>query len=68
MCAESDLAMLDHRVRLAGRRQASKPTNHLDLTSIEVRNRNVRVDGTLIAVSHDQTFLEAIGVDKEIIL
>jgi hypothetical protein len=36
MCAESDLAMLDHRVRLAGSRQASEPTNHLDLTSIEV--------------------------------
>jgi hypothetical protein len=36
MCAESDLAMLDHRVRLGGSRQASDPTNHLDLTSIEV--------------------------------
>jgi len=36
MCAESDLAMLDHRVRLGGCRQASEPTNHLDLTSIEV--------------------------------
>jgi hypothetical protein len=36
MCAESDLAMLDHRVRFGGSRQASEPTNHLDLTSIEV--------------------------------
>jgi hypothetical protein len=36
MCAESDLAMLDYRVRLGGSRQASEPTNHLDVTSIEV--------------------------------
>jgi ATPase subunit of ABC transporter with duplicated ATPase domains len=44
-----------------------EPTNHLDLTSIEVLERALSgFDGALVAVSHDQTFLQAIGIEREI--
>ena len=44
-----------------------EPTNHLDLTSIEVLETALaRFDGALIAVSHDQAFLRAIGVARDI--
>jgi len=44
-----------------------EPTNHLDLTSIEVLETALAgFDGALIAVSHDQRFLRAIGVGREI--
>jgi len=44
-----------------------EPTNHLDLTSIEVLETALSgFDGAVIAVSHDQAFLQAIGVEREI--
>ncbi len=44
-----------------------EPTNHLDLASIEeLETALARFDGALIAVSHDQAFLRAIGVAREI--
>jgi len=44
-----------------------EPTNHLDLTSIEVLETALSgFDGAVIAVSHDQAFLQAIGAQREI--
>jgi ATPase subunit of ABC transporter with duplicated ATPase domains len=44
-----------------------EPTNHLDLASIEELEAALAgFDGALIAVSHDQTFLRTIGVQREI--
>jgi ATPase subunit of ABC transporter with duplicated ATPase domains len=44
-----------------------EPTNHLDLPAIEELERAVRrFDGTLILVSHDRRFLEALTVDRTI--
>ena len=46
-----------------------EPTNHLDLASIEeLENALQGFDGALIAVSHDETFLQAIGIEREIVL
>jgi ATPase subunit of ABC transporter with duplicated ATPase domains len=46
-----------------------EPTNHLDLAAIEeLENALQDFDGALIAVSHDQTFLQAIGIEREIVL
>src|SRR5260370_18428631 len=43
-----------------------EPTNHLDLASIEELENALReFDGALIAVSHDQTFLQSIGIQRE---
>jgi ATPase subunit of ABC transporter with duplicated ATPase domains len=40
-----------------------EPTNHLDLESLEVLEVALRSwDGALVVVSHDEAFLEAIGV------
>lgn len=46
-----------------------EPTNHLDLASIEELEGALReFDGALVVVSHDQTFLQAIGIEREIVL
>jgi ATPase subunit of ABC transporter with duplicated ATPase domains len=46
-----------------------EPTNHLDLASIEELEHALKgFDGALIVVSHDETFLRAIGIEREIVL
>jgi ATPase subunit of ABC transporter with duplicated ATPase domains len=46
-----------------------EPTNHLDLSSIEELETALgNFDGALIVVSHDQAFLRAIGIEREIAL
>ena len=46
-----------------------EPTNHLDLASIEeLENALQGFDGALIVVSHDEAFLRAIGIGREIVL
>lgn len=44
-----------------------EPTNHLDIDSIETVEAGLRAfDGALIVVSHDEAFLEAIGITRRI--
>jgi ATPase subunit of ABC transporter with duplicated ATPase domains len=46
-----------------------EPTNHLDLASVEELEHALRgFDGALIVISHDQAFLQAIGIQREILL
>ena len=46
-----------------------EPTNHLDLDSIAaVEAALAAYDGALLVASHDRDFLDAIGVDREIVL
>ena len=46
-----------------------EPTNHLDLASIEELEGALRgFDGALVVISHDQAFLQAIGIQREIVL
>jgi ATPase subunit of ABC transporter with duplicated ATPase domains len=44
-----------------------EPTNHLDIESIEAVEAGLRAyDGALLVVSHDEAFLQAIGVTRRI--
>jgi ATPase subunit of ABC transporter with duplicated ATPase domains len=44
-----------------------EPTNHLDVDSIETVEAGLRAyDGALLVVSHDETFLEAIGISRRL--
>ncbi len=46
-----------------------EPTNHLDLSSIEaIESALSAYDGALLIVSHDEAFLEAVGVTRRIVL
>jgi len=46
-----------------------EPTNHLDIDSIEAVEAGLRAyDGALLVVSHDETFLEAVGVTRRLAL
>ncbi|CAN5203733.1 ABC-F family ATP-binding cassette domain-containing protein [soil metagenome] len=46
-----------------------EPTNHLDIDSIEAVEAGLRAyDGALLVVSHDETFLDAIGIARRLAL
>ncbi len=46
-----------------------EPTNHLDIHAIEAVEAGLAAyDGALLVVSHDRDFLEAIGIEREIVL
>jgi ATPase subunit of ABC transporter with duplicated ATPase domains len=46
-----------------------EPTNHLDLAAIEELETALKgFNGALIVISHDQAFLQAIGIEREIVL
>ncbi|MBB4577172.1 ATPase subunit of ABC transporter with duplicated ATPase domains [Rhizobium lentis] len=44
-----------------------EPTNHLDIDSIAAVEAGLRAyDGALIVVSHDETFVESIGIERRL--
>lgn len=44
-----------------------EPTNHLDIDSIEAVEAGLRAyDGALLIVSHDEAFLEAVGISRRL--
>ncbi len=46
-----------------------EPTNHLDIASMEAVEAGLRAyDGALLVVSHDEAFLDAIGIERRVVL
>jgi ATPase subunit of ABC transporter with duplicated ATPase domains len=46
-----------------------EPTNNLDIQNIEILTAAINeYQGTLIVISHDQSFLEQINIEKSILL
>lgn len=46
-----------------------EPTNNLDLQNVEILTNSIKdYRGTLLVISHDEVFLEEIGVEREIVL
>ncbi|UWX61028.1 ATP-binding cassette domain-containing protein [Chryseobacterium oranimense] len=46
-----------------------EPTNNLDLQNVEILTNSIKeYKGTLLVISHDESFLDEIGVEREIIL
>ncbi|HEX2165735.1 MAG TPA: ABC-F family ATP-binding cassette domain-containing protein [Longimicrobiales bacterium] len=46
-----------------------EPTNHLDLDALEaLESALCSYDGALLVVSHDATFLDAIGIERHVVL
>lgn len=44
-----------------------EPTNHLDIESIAAVEAGLRAyDGAILVVSHDETFLDNIGIDRRL--
>ena len=55
MASEADLLLLD------------EPTNHLDFDTLEVLERALAASpSTIVAVSHDRWFLDAIGTTRHL--
>lgn len=63
------LACVLGRTRLPQLLILDEPTNHLDVESIETVEAGLRAyDGPLLVVSHDEAFLEAVGVGRRLVL
>ncbi|MFS4474485.1 ABC-F family ATP-binding cassette domain-containing protein [Chryseobacterium sp. T20] len=46
-----------------------EPTNNLDLQNVEILTNSIKdYHGTLLVISHDEVFLEEIGMDRELML
>lgn len=46
-----------------------EPTNNLDLQNVEILTNSIKdYHGTLLVISHDEVFLEEIGVSREVLL
>ncbi|WP_278354054.1 ribosomal protection-like ABC-F family protein [Chryseobacterium gleum] len=46
-----------------------EPTNNLDLQNVEILSHSIKdYHGTLLVISHDEVFLEEIGIDRELAL
>ncbi|MFP3835245.1 ABC-F family ATP-binding cassette domain-containing protein [Chryseobacterium sp. SIMBA_028] len=46
-----------------------EPTNNLDLQNVEILTNSIKdYHGTLLVISHDEIFLDEIGIDREVVL